>query len=68
MANTGMPSSNGSQFFIVTAAATSWLDGKHTNFGQVVSGLDVVTQIEASVTDANDHPLEDVVIQKIILQ
>ena len=66
MANSG-PDSNGSQFFIVTATATPWLDGHHTNFGKVVNGMDVVSQIEAVDTNANDHPLKDVTIESIEL-
>ncbi|MCX6740498.1 MAG: peptidylprolyl isomerase [Candidatus Parcubacteria bacterium] len=66
MANSG-PDSNGSQFFIVTAAATSWLDGKHTNFGTVVEGMDVVDKIEAVKVNENDHPTKDVIINSIEL-
>ena len=66
MANSG-PGTNGSQFFIVTAPATPWLDGAHTNFGQVVSGMEIVRQIEAAAVNANDHPLEDIVIENITL-
>ncbi|MFA6321955.1 MAG: peptidylprolyl isomerase [Candidatus Buchananbacteria bacterium] len=67
MANSGA-NSNGSQFFIVTAEATPWLDGKHTCFGQVTSGLDVVEKIENLPTDSADHPTTDVVVEKIELK
>src|ERR687889_1323474 len=50
MANAG-PNTNGSQFFLVTADETPWLDGKHTAFGRVVDGLDVLDKIEAIPTD-----------------
>lgn len=66
MANAG-PNTNGSQFFIVTADATPWLDGKHTAFGQVVDGLDTVVAIEGVETGPGDRPVEPVGIERVEL-
>ncbi|OGG91188.1 hypothetical protein A3H03_02465 [Candidatus Kuenenbacteria bacterium RIFCSPLOWO2_12_FULL_42_13] len=66
MANAGV-NTNGSQFFIVTATSTPWLDGLHTNFGQVTKGLEIVGKIQLVKTNENDHPTEDAIIQKIEL-
>ena len=66
MANAG-PNTNGSQFFVVTAQATPWLDGKHTVFGRVTSGMEAVDSIEQTATDGQDKPLEPVVIERVEL-
>jgi cyclophilin family peptidyl-prolyl cis-trans isomerase len=66
MANGG-PNTNGSQFFIVTAEATPWLDGKHTVFGKVTSGMDVVDGISAAERDDNDRPHTPITIERVEL-
>ena len=64
MANAG-PDTNGSQFFIVTTDAAPWPDGKHTVFGRVTSGMEVVDALEGLDTDGRDRPQEPATIEKV---
>ena len=66
MANRG-PDTNGSQFFIVTAAECPWLDGKHTVFGCVTEGMEVVDRISTVDRDASDRPRDPVMIDRVEL-
>jgi len=66
MANAG-PDTNGSQFFLVTADACPWLDGKHTVFGRITSGQDVADAISQVERDDRDRPLEPVVLESVQL-
>jgi peptidyl-prolyl cis-trans isomerase B (cyclophilin B) len=66
MANAG-PNTNGSQFFIVTADACPWLDGKHTVFGRVTGGMEAVDTISNLPVDSRDKPADDAVIERVEL-
>ena len=66
MANAG-PNTNGSQFFVVTTEEAPWLDGKHTVFGRVTSGMEVADEISELPRDANDRPREPVTIERVEL-
>lgn len=66
MANSG-PNTNGSQFFIMVGESAEWLDGRHTVFGQVVEGMDIVDKINLVEVGENDYPVEDVVLEDVII-
>ena len=66
MANAG-PNTNGSQFFIVHAPATEWLDGRHSIFGHIFEGLEILDKVAGVQVGSADKPLEDVVIEDIII-
>src|SRR5918996_1041232 len=67
MANSG-PNTNGSQFFVVTAEEAPWLDGKHTVFGRVRDGMDIVNRIGTTETDGRDRPVDPIGIQTVELE
>lgn len=67
MANAG-PGTNGSQFFVVTTAATPWLDGAHTGFGRVIAGQEVVDSIGTTPTDRRDRPKEEIRLLSVAIE
>ncbi|MBT4936439.1 peptidylprolyl isomerase [Candidatus Peregrinibacteria bacterium] len=67
MANAG-PNTNGSQFFVVQAESTPWLDGRHTVFAQVFEGVDIIDEIINVERNGADKPLEDVIMLKVTLE
>ncbi len=66
MANAG-PGTNGSQFFI-TVAPTNWLDRKHTIFGEVTNGTDIVDAISKVPTGSQDRPASDVIVTQVVVE
>ena len=67
MANAG-PGTNGSQFFLVTAAATPWLDGAHTAFGRIIDGDDVLTALGTTPTGRNDRPVTEQRLERVRIE
>jgi peptidyl-prolyl cis-trans isomerase A (cyclophilin A) len=67
MANKGIPNTGSSQFFI-TLAPTDWLDDKHSVFGEVVEGMDIIDKIGKVQTGSMDRPVEDVVMTKVWIE